>query len=77
MNILKTIDNLVEQHKAVRRLLVLWAAIMITYVTHEIVLVMRYMKEVTGPVTTFYLGVTALLTAVIAFYQWSRDKDSK
>lgn len=69
------LSNLVENRKLVRRLLVLWAVSLITFVTLEVVTVLGRMSEITGAVTSFYLGVTALLTAVVAFYQWSREKD--
>jgi uncharacterized membrane protein len=72
---LDLLDHLIEERKLVRRLLVVWAACLITFVTLEIIAVLSKMSEITGPVTSFYLGVTALLTAVIAFYQWSREKD--
>lgn len=75
--LLAFIDRLVEQHKAVRRGLVIWAACLIWFVTHEVVTVMRNMTEITAPVVSFYLGVTALLTAVIGFYQWGREKDDR
>jgi hypothetical protein len=69
------LDHLVEERKLVRRALVVWAAALITIVTLDVLDVMRKMEEVTTPVTSFYLGVTALLTAVVGFYQWSREKD--
>ena len=72
---LELLDRLIEDHKLVRRSLVLWAAGLITFVTIEVAAVLGKMNEITGSVTSFYLGVTSLLTAVIAFYQWSREKD--
>jgi hypothetical protein len=72
---LDLLDHLVEERKLVRRALVLWAAGLITFVTLEVVDVLGKMSEITAPVTSFYLGVTGLLTAVIGFYQWSRERD--
>lgn len=71
------LDHLIEERKLVRRALVLWAAALITVVTYDILTLIDKMDELTTPVTSFYLGVTALLTAVIGFYQWSREKDDK
>lgn len=72
---LELLDALVERHKAIRRFLVLWAVWLITVVTNEIVIVVSSMDEITPSVASFYLGVTALLTAVIGFYQFMRGKD--
>lgn len=74
---LDLLDHLVEERKLVRRALVVWAAGLITFVTLEVVSVLGKMDEVTAPVTSFYLGVTGLLTAVIGFYQFQREQDDK
>lgn len=71
------LDHLVEERKLVRRGLVVWAAGLITLVTLEVAAVLGKMSEITTPVVSFYLGVTALLTAVIGFYQFQREKDDK
>jgi hypothetical protein len=69
------LDHLIEERRLIRRLLVLWSVCLITVVTLDVLAVMRKMEEVTTPVTSFYLGVTALLTAVIGFYQFMRQQD--
>ena len=74
---LDLLDHLIEDRKLVRRALVRWAAGLITFVTIEVVAVVGKMSEITASVTSFYLGVTGLLTAVVGFYQWSREKDGK
>jgi hypothetical protein len=74
---LNFLDHLIENRKAIRRTLVVWAAGLITIVTYDILTVVKKMDEVTTPVVSFYLGVTALLTAVIGFYQWSRERDQQ
>jgi quinol-cytochrome oxidoreductase complex cytochrome b subunit len=74
---LDALDHMIEERRLVRRALVVWAAALITIVTMEILGVLGKMNEITASVTSFYLGVTALLTAVVGFYQWSRERDEK
>lgn len=73
--VLRFFDRLVEDHKLIRRTLVVWAAGLITVVTYDILDVLGKMDELTTPVVSFYLGVTALLTTVIGFYQWARERE--
>ncbi len=68
------IDCLFNQHKAVRRGLVLWAVCLITFVT---IIVFWEFDKITAPVASAYATVTALLTVVLGLYQWSRDKEKK
>lgn len=69
------VDHLFNQHKLVRRFLVFWATGLITVVTLHL-FVYGDWKEITGAVATAYASVTALLTAVLGLYQWSRNKES-
>lgn len=71
------LDYLIEERRLVRRLLVVWAVGLITTVTYDILELVKKMDEVTTPVVSFYLGVTALLTAVIGLYQFLRQKDDE
>ena len=53
-----------NKHKGVRRLLLLWACCLITYSV-----VKNHLAD------TVAVAVIGLLTVVIGFYQWSRNKD--
>lgn len=81
MNVLRMpldfLDYLIEERRLVRRLLVVWAVGLITTVTYDILDLVKKMDEVTTPVVSFYLGVTALLTAVIGLYQFLRQRDDE
>ena len=68
----RALDSFFEQHKGARRLALLWAMALITYATHA---VFSGLSAVTAPVASAYGVVVGLLSAVIAFYQWSRAKD--
>ncbi len=66
--------DLVEKHKLVRRLALLWAVWLITWV------VLRVfggpLKEITGPAATALGIVVGLLATVIGFYQHTRSKEA-
>ncbi len=68
------VDRLFNQHKAVRRGLVLWAVCLITFVT--LIIFLKF-EKITVPIASAYATVTALLTVVLGLYQWSRDKEKK
>ena len=70
--IARTLDAFFERHKGARRLALLWAMALITYATHA---VFSDLGAVTAPVASTYGIVVGLLSAVIAFYQWSRAQD--
>jgi len=66
------IDRLFNQYKLVRRLLMLWAVLLITYV------VVRVFDDVIliSAATASALGiVVGLLASVISFYMWSRNEE--
>jgi len=64
--------NFIDKHKIVRRLTLLWAICLITYVTVKI---MSHMEMINDSIAQYGLGVIGLLATVIAFYQYSRHKD--
>ena len=68
------VECLFEKHKLVRRLLVFWSVTLITWV---ITRVFDDLSQLTAPVAAALATVTGLLTAVIAFYQWSRQFEDK
>ena len=72
--ILNWVDRLFNEHKLVRRGLVVWAIWLITVIT---LLVFADMDKITAPVAAALASITALLTVVVGLYQWSRDKEDK
>ena len=68
------LKKLFEEHKAVRRLTLLWAIWLITVVVLRVTQP-EVLANVTGPVATVVTAVIGILTTVIAFYQWTRHKD--
>jgi predicted metal-binding membrane protein len=70
----KWIDRLFNQHKFVRRGLVLWAIFLITLVT---LAVFEDVTKITPAVVSALGAITALLTVVLGLYQWSRNKEDK
>lgn len=67
------ITDLFEKHKLIRRLLVIWAIVMITIV---IFWVFDDVTKITAPVASSLGLVIGILATVIGFYQWSRNKDA-
>lgn len=65
-------SSLVEDHKAVRRLIIIWATSLITWVTWQL---FHDPTTITAPGAAAYASVTALLTAAIGLYQWTRAKE--
>jgi len=65
-------DHLFNQHKLVRRLLVIWAVLLITWV---VVQVFSDLTLITAAVATALGMITAILSVVIGHYQWSRGQD--
>lgn len=69
---MRWIDALVNRHKGIRRLLLLWAVALITWSVRYAFI---YHPDI-PPNTVLALGsVIGLLTVVIGFYQWSRSRD--
>lgn len=68
------IERLFEEHKLIRRLLVLWA---VTLITWTVTRVFSDLAALTAPVATALATVTAILTAVLGFYQWARQNEDK
>jgi len=66
------LDSFFEKHKGARRTALLWAMCLITYATHKM---FDDVTNITSASATAYATICALLTTVIAFYQWSRNKD--
>lgn len=66
------VERLFEKHKLVRRVLVVWSAVIITLATYAI---FKAPNEITAASATALATVTGILTVVIGFYQWDRKQD--
>lgn len=66
------LNSFFEKHKGARRVALFWAICIITYATHKM---FADIGAITSASATAYATICALLTTVIAFYQWSRNKD--
>lgn len=72
VGLLDFIGLLFEKYKFARRLLLIWAAALITY---SLVSFWQHVDTITDPVAKVIIAVLGLLTVVIGFYQWSRERD--
>jgi small neutral amino acid transporter SnatA (MarC family) len=68
------IDRLFNKHKMVRRLIIFWVCWIIT-VTVLRVTEAEVITKISAAGATVVTAVIGLLATVIAFYQWSRNKD--
>ena len=71
---MKIID-LIERHKAIRRLALLWSICLITWVVIRVF--SAPLSEITGPATTALGIVVGLLATVVGFYQHSRNRNDQ
>lgn len=69
------IIDLIEKHKAVRRLALLWAVCLITWVVIRVF--GGPLSAITGPAATALGIVVGLLATVINLYQRSRNRDDQ
>lgn len=74
MKILEFIEALFEKHKLVRRILVIWAICLITYVVLRATEVITTIDTATAAMVSTIVGILATVTA---FYIRSRELDSK
>jgi di/tricarboxylate transporter len=72
--LLKGLGIAVQHHQLIRRLLLLWAVIIITLVTY---IVFTDPPNVPSGTATAYGIVVGLLATVIGLYKWSRDRDAQ
>jgi hypothetical protein len=66
------VSKVVEDHKGIRRGLVIWSATLITWVTVQ---VFRHPDKITTDVVAALTAVIGLLSVSIGFYHWSRNGD--
>jgi len=72
IGVLEFIGLLFEKYKFARRLLLIWASWLITY---SIIQFWSKLDHITDPAARVIIAVFGLLTVVIGFYQWSRERD--
>ena len=68
------VECLFEDHKLVRRLLVIWAVWLITTVVLD---AMNKVAVIDAPAATMITGIIGILATVTAFYIRSRELDGK
>lgn len=68
------LDRQINQHRLVRRALLVWACAVITWV---IIRVFTSPPDISGGTAAALATVVGILTAVIGFYQWSRAKEDE
>ena len=74
MNGIKTMcHNLVEKHKLIRRLVLIWFLLLVGFGTYR---VFNDMEKVNAAVATVYSALVTLNGAIFAFYCQSRNKES-
>jgi len=66
------LHRLFEEYKLVRRIIVFWAIITISWTTF---VMFSNPVAITDAAAEAYLANIGLLATVIAFYQWSRGRD--
>ena len=68
------IEALFEEHKLVRRLLVIWALWLITYVVLDAV---DKVKQIDGSAAAMISTIVGILATVTSFYIRSRELDDR
>lgn len=68
------VDNLVNKQRFFRRLVLVWAMVLIT---HFVIFLMdhKFLIEIGAAGATVVTSVIGILTTVIGFYQWHRSKE--
>lgn len=65
----------INEHKLIRRLALIWACWLITVVVLRVT-EPSVLEKVNSSTATIVVAVIGILATVIAFYQWSRHKES-
>lgn len=73
---MSALDRFFNQHKGMRRLLLVWVCWLITVVVLRVTDI-EALPHVTGPVATVVTAVLGLLTVVIGLYQTTRAKEDR
>lgn len=70
----KWLDNLANRQRLFRRLVLLWACSLITWVVYE---TWKRTPDITSGTATALGIVVGILATVIGFYQWHRAQNEK
>lgn len=68
------IETLFNRHKLVRRLLLLWAVCLISFV---VVAFVAKMGSIQTADATVIVAVIGILATVLGLYQWSREREDR
>jgi hypothetical protein len=71
----KFVKSLFEEHKAARRITLFWALWLISVVTLRVT-DPEVIPTLTAASATVITAIIGILTTVIGFYQWHRNKDT-
>ena len=74
MAVMEWIDRFFNKHKGARRSALIWSMCLITVVVHR-ASDPETLVALTPSSAAFLASVIGILTTVIGFYQWSRDRD--
>lgn len=70
------VDRLVNEHKLIRRLSLVWACWLISVVVLRVTRP-ESLEHVTDAVAAVVIAVIGILATIVGFYQWSRQRDDK
>lgn len=68
------VSDLFERHKLVRRLALLWAVLLVTYIVIKILDPVLF-GMITAAHATVVVAFVGILTTVVGLYQWLRSQD--
>lgn len=71
---LRTLDRLANRQRLFRRLVLIWACVLVTIVSLRAT-EPEALQGMTGPAASVVVAVIGILATVIAFYQWHRKAD--
>lgn len=69
------IGAIVEQHKGIRRFIVLWSVALTTWVTIKVFT--TPFRQISGNVVAAFSAVTALVGLAVSLYQTSRSREDR
>lgn len=72
----KWFDELSERQRLFRRIVLIWAMALVTFVV-DVVMDVDVLLSLTTEATTVVISLIGILTTVIGFYQWHRAQDDK
>lgn len=72
MDIRATFDALANKHRLFRRVVLLWAVLLVSYVVVQ-TMQPEILLHLPPPAATVIVAFVGILATVIAFYQWHRN----